>query len=46
MIMPISVSKIREEAGLSDYKVRKWLAILDEKTDTKDGKRTGNKVCC
>ena len=29
--MPISVSKIREEAGLSDYKVRKWLAILDEK---------------
>lgn len=29
--MPISVSKIQEEAGLSDYKVRKWLAMLDEK---------------
>ncbi len=29
--MPMSVSKIREEIGLSDYKVRKWLDILDEK---------------
>ena len=29
--MPISVSKIQEEAGLSDYKVRKRLAMLDEK---------------
>lgn len=29
--MPISVSKTRERTGLSDYKVRKWLEILDEK---------------
>ena len=29
--IPISVSKMREEADLSDYKVRKWLNILDEK---------------
>lgn len=29
--MPRSVSKMREETGLSDYKVRKWLDILDEK---------------
>lgn len=27
----MSVSKMREEIGLSDYKVRKWLEILDEK---------------
>ena len=27
----ISVSRIRQEIGLSDYKVRKWLEILDEK---------------
>ena len=30
--IPISVSKIRERAGLSDYKVRKWLEVLDEKS--------------
>ncbi len=29
--IPISVSKIRERTGISDYKVRKWLEILDEK---------------
>ncbi len=29
--IPISVSKIRERTGGSDYKVRKWLEILDEK---------------
>lgn len=29
--MPMPVSKIREETGLSDYKVRKWLETLDEK---------------
>lgn len=29
--MAISVSKIRQEIALSDYKVRKWLEILDEK---------------
>ncbi len=29
--VPIAVSKIREEIALSDYKIRKWLAILDEK---------------
>ena len=29
--MPMLVSKMREETGLSDYKVRKWLEILDEK---------------
>ena len=29
--IPISVSKIRERISLSDYKVRKWLEVLDEK---------------
>lgn len=29
--MPISVSKMRVETGLSDYKIRKWLETLDEK---------------
>lgn len=29
--IPISVSKIRERTGLTDYKVRKWLKILDKK---------------
>ena len=29
--IPISVSKIREGTCLSDYKVRKWLEILNEK---------------
>ena len=29
--VPIAVSKIREKIALSDYKIRKWLAILDEK---------------
>lgn len=29
--VPISVSKMRVETGLSDYKIRKWLEILDEK---------------
>lgn len=28
---PIPVSKMREETGLSDYKIRKWLETLDEK---------------
>jgi len=43
--IPISVSKIRKETGLFDYKVRKWPEILDEKkAGTEDEKRTGNKV--
>lgn len=29
--VPIPVSKMRVETGLSDYKIRKWLEILDEK---------------
>ena len=29
--MPISVLKIHEKTGLSDYKVRKWLEILNKK---------------
>lgn len=29
--VPIPVSKMRVETGLSDYKVRKWLETLDEK---------------
>lgn len=29
--IPISVLNIREKTGLSDYKVRKWLEILDKK---------------
>lgn len=37
--IPISVSKIREGTGLSDYKVRKWLELLDAK---KLIERTGN----
>lgn len=28
---PIPVSKIREVTALSDYKIRKWLKVLDEK---------------
>ncbi len=39
------VSKMREETGLSDYKVRKWLDILDEKkVGAEDGERTSNEV--
>ncbi len=29
--VPIPVSKMRVETGLSDYKIRKWLETLDEK---------------
>ncbi|MCM1181823.1 MAG: FaeA/PapI family transcriptional regulator [Roseburia sp.] len=29
--IPMSVSRIREGIGLSDYKVRKWLELLEEK---------------
>lgn len=29
--VPLTVSKMRVETGLSDYKIRKWLEILDEK---------------
>lgn len=28
---PMPVSKMCEETGLSDYKIRKWLELLNEK---------------
>ena len=43
--VPIPVSKMRVETGLSDYKVRKWLETLDEKKiSAKDREWACNKL--